>query len=445
MVLKRLLLLGGFGLLGYGVYYGGLMMRVLAGFGAKQLCSCVFVSQRTEASVLTDDLSRFPYSLATYEVSLLERWAESRIGFGPTRRAVYRPGLGCVLLTQDNRTPEPPFFRPPTVKNQALPESRAITTVDYKRLDVALDQAFAEPNADRLRNTKAVVVLHRGTLVAERYAPGISASTPLPGWSMAKSATNALIGILVSEGKLSVSQSAPVGAWQDDERQRITINDLLRMQSGLAWSENYFAVSDVTQMIFLAEDMSEEAVRQPLAHSPGTVWLYSSGTTNVLSQIIREAVGDDYLAFPYRKLFGPLGMRSAVWETDLTGTPVGSSYLLASARDWAKFGLLYLNDGLWQGQRILPEGWVDYTTTPVAFAPQRQYGAHFWLNAGEANNPADRPFPHAPPDTYFAQGFDGQNIFIIPSLQLVIVRLGVTSRGNFDQDRFLSDVLAAFP
>ncbi len=445
MILKRLLLLTGLALLGYGIYYVGLMMQVLTGFGAKQLCSCVFVSHRTKGSVLADDLSRFPYSLATYEINRTAQWTESRMGPWMSRRAIYYDGLGCVLLTDTDTTPNPPATLPPTVEEQTLPENQTMTAVDCERLNAVLEQAFAEPYADRLQNTKAVVIIYRDTLVAERYAPGISVDTPLPGWSMAKSVTNALVGILVNEGKLSVSQPAPVAAWQKDVRQQITINDLLRMQSGLAWNETYFAVSDVTRMIFLSEDMSSGAVHQPLTHSPGTVWSYSSGTTNILSQIIREAVGEErYLQFPYQALFAPLGMSSAVWETDLSGTFVGSSYLLASARDWAKFGTLYLNDGIWRGQRILPKGWVKYTTDPVTMAPQRQYGAHFWLNAGEIDNPADRPFPDVPTDCYFAQGFNGQNVFIIPSRQLVIVRLGVTSRGNFDQNRFLSDVLASF-
>ena len=421
-------------------------MQVLTGFGAKQLCSCVFVSQRTEASVLVDDLNRFPYSLAHYEVNRTAQWAESRMGPWTSRRAAYRDGLGCVLLTDTETPPDPPALVPPAVEEQPLPKSQTMTAVDYERLNAALDRAFAEPDADRLQNTKAVVVLYRDTLVAERYAPGISANTPLPGWSMAKSVTNALMGILVRAGKLSVTQPAPVAAWQQDGRQQITIDNLLRMQSGLAWNETYFAVSDVTRMIFLAEDMSDVAVHQPLIHPPGTAWSYSSGTTNILSQIIREAVDEkNHLAFPYQNLFAPLGMSSAVWETDLTNTFVGSSYLLASARDWAKFGLLYLNDGVWRGQRILPEGWVNYTTDPVAMAPQRQYGAHFWLNAGEIDNPADRPFPDAPLDTYFAQGFDGQNVFIVPSCELVVVRLGTTTRGNFDQNQFLKSLLTAFP
>lgn len=444
-MVKRLLLFAGLALLGYSVYYAGLIAQVLAGFGAKQLCSCVFVSQRTEASVLADDLNRFPYTVATYKVNQAEQWTESRLGPWASRRAVYRDGLGCVLLTDNEHPPEPLAFRPPTMKGQPLPD-QAMITVDDKGLNAALDQAFAEPDSNRLQNTKAVVVLYRDTLVAERYALGISDTTRLPGWSMAKSVTNALIGILVQKGKLSIADPAPVAAWQGDERQQITINDLLRMQSGLAWSENYFAVSDVTRMIFLSPNMSDVAARQPLAYPPGTEWRYSSGTTNILSQIIREVVGEKgYLTFPYQELFGPLGMSSAVWETDLSGSFVSSSYLLATARDWAKFGSLYLNDGVWQEQRILPEGWVDYATTPVAFAPQRQYGAHFWLNAGEADNQVDRPFPGAPTDTYFAQGFDGQNVFIIPSRQLVIVRLGTTTRGNFDQNRFLSDILDAFP
>lgn len=440
------MLWGGLGLLGYGVYYAGLMMRVLAGFGAKQLCSCVFVSQRTPASALALDLNRFPYTLASYQIDHAERWVEARVGLGPTRRAVYRDGLGCVLLTDLAQVPEPRTYIPPAIEFQPLPKRRPGSAVDYAQLDSAVARAFVEPNASRPQNTLAVAVLYRDTLVAECYASGITADTPLPGWSMAKSVTNALIGVLVRQGQLSVEDPAPVAAWKDDERRHITINDLLRMQSGQAWSENYFLVSDVTRMIFLSKDMSARAERQPLAHPPGSRWLYSSGTTNVLSQIIRNTVGEaDYREFPYRALFGLLGMRSATWEADPTGTLVGSSYLLATARDWAKFGALYLNDGCWQEQRILPEGWVAYTTTPVPSAPQRQYGAHFWLNAGEANDPTERPFPDAPTDTYFAQGFDGQNIFIIPSRQLVIVRLGVTTQGNFDQNQFISDVLNAFP
>ena len=317
--------------------------------------------------------------------------------------------------------------------------------VNYDQIKRTLTYFFSEPDSGSLQNTKAVVVLYRDTLVAEQYAPGFAASTRMPGWSMAKSVTNALVGILVRQGKLSVYDPAPVAAWQADERRAITLDDMLRMQSGLAWNESYFTVSNVTRMLFMSADMAQEAIQQPLAHAPGTEWSYSSGTTNALSGIIRQTAGDHYLDFPYRELFEPLGMQSVIWETDLSGTPVGSSYLFATARDWAKFGLLYLNDGVWKGKRILPSDWVAYTTTPVSRAPLRKYGAHFWLNAGEAHHPQNRRFPDAPADMLFAEGFDGQNVFIIPSRQLVVVRLGVTTRGNFDQNRFLKELMLAFP
>ncbi len=445
LVRKRLLILPGVVLLGYGIYYLGQMVAVLNGFGAKQMCTCVFVSERTPASVLANELSRFPYTLASYQINDTARYATSQTGWWPARRAVYRDGLGCVLLTDSEATPVPTSFKPPPVTPSTLPESQSMVSVDYVQMTATLDQAFAEPDPDHPQNTKAVVVLHQDTLVAERYAPGFNRNTRMPGWSMAKSVTSALIGILVRTGKLSVDAPAPVTDWQHDERSTITVDDLLRMRSGLDWNESYFTVSDVTRMLFMSEDMSAVAAQQPIAYPPGAEWYYSSGTTNVLSEIIRQTVGEDHLSFPYRTLFSPLGMHSAVWETDLSGTVVGSSYLLATARDWARFGLLYLNDGAWQGQRILPEGWVAYTQTPVPQAPLRKYGAHFWLNAGEADHPDDRRFPDVPVDMIFAEGFDGQNIFILPSHDLVVVRLGVTSRGDFDQNRFLHNLLQAFP
>ena len=226
---------------------------------------------------------------------------------------------------------------------------------------------------------------------------------------MAKSVTNALVGILTMKGKLSLKGPVPVPEWQkaNDPRQVITLDHLLRMSSGLEWVEAYAErpVSDVNMMLLLKPDMAAYVASKPLAAKPDTVWRYSSGTTNLIRRIIRDALGtkESYWEFPRRELFNKIGMRSAIWETDASGTFIGSSYLYATARDYARFGLLYLNDGVWQGERILPEGWVAYSTTPTPAAPKGQYGAHFWLNGGKDSNPQDRLIPSCQ-GTHFSPG-----------------------------------------
>jgi CubicO group peptidase (beta-lactamase class C family) len=265
------------------------------------------------------------------------------------------------------------------------------------------------------------------------------------GWSMAKSITSALIGMLVRDGRLRVDAPAPVPEWSkpDDPRHAITLIDLLQQCSGLQFEENYLKSSDATKMLFERADMGAYTAAHPLKQPPGTLWYYSSGNSNIVSRIIRQTVGEEkYHAFPYERLFYPTGMYSAILEPDASGTFVGSSYMYATARDWARFGLLYLGDGVFNGVRLLPEGWVRKSTTPAPAAPRGQYGYQFWLNAGTKDDPSDRTYPHAPPDLFCADGFEGQNVFIIPSRQLVVVRLGLT-KGKFNADRFLGDVLDA--
>ena len=313
------------------------------------------------------------------------------------------------------------------------------------RLASVLDWAFAEPEPKHLRRTRAVVVMHQGKIVAERYAPGFDQDMPLPGWSMAKGVVNALVGILVGQGKLDLDAPVPVPEWQmnGDPRREITLDQLMRMKSGLEFSEkasNPF--SDVTRMLFTTPDAAAYAANKPLVAKPGTRWNYASGTTNLVSRIIRHTLGeDDYRQFPYRALFGPLGMRSTQFESDASGTFVGSSFLYAKARDWAKFGLLYCQDGVWLGERILPEGWVYYSTTPVA--TDRQYGAHFWLNIQQKNSTMDLDRP-LPADAFHAMGYEGQCVSIVPSQQLVVVRLGLTRKSSaWRQDRFLNLIIDA--
>lgn len=256
-----------------------------------------------------------------------------------------------------------------------IPKTELPTGVDKVKLAEAMDKAFSEPDPKKPRRTRAVVVVYDGRIIAERYAPGFSQSTPLLGWSMTKSVTNALIGILVGQGRLLIQEPAPVPEWSgaDDPRGAITLDQLLRMSSGLKFIEEYTKNSDATCMLFGTHDTAAYAASQPLETEPDSKWSYSSGTANILSRLVRHTIGGtsaDYFAFPRRALFNRIGMRSAIMEPDASGTFVGSSFMYATVRDWARFGLLYLQDGVWEGTQILPEGWVDYSRRPTPKAPR---------------------------------------------------------------------------
>jgi hypothetical protein len=286
--------------------------------------------------------------------------------------------------------------------------------------------------------------LYDGQIVGEEYADGTSARTRLQGWSMTKSVMSALIGILVKEGKIKIDSNAAVPEWsdEDDPRHEITVKNLLQQSSGLDFLENYAKASDATIMLYERADMGRFTARHKLKDKPGSVFYYSSGNTNILSRLVRQTLGDSsYYAFPNLQLFSRVGMKSAVMEPDASGSFVGSSYMYATARDWARFGLLYYNDGRWLGQEILPPGWVQMSRIPASSCLKGEYGFQFWLNAGDVNG--DRKFPQAPPDLFYADGFESQFVFIIPSKKLVIVRLGLTQHNNFDAGEFLKGIISA--
>ena len=269
--------------------------------------------------------------------------------------------------------------------------------------------------------------------------------TPLLGWSMAKTVTNALVGILVKDGRLSLERPVAIPEWQTDgdPRRPITLDQLMHMSSGLRFNESAAnPVSDVTVMLLHRPDAGRYAADQPLAAAPGTVWQYSSGTSNIVSRVIRTVFDDDraYLAFPRRALFDRIGMRHAVLEADDGGTFVGSSFMYATARDWARLGQLFVQDGVWDGERILPEGWVSYTRTPAPADPAKHYGAHVWLRVADQYS-GDAVLPA---DAFHAAGHAGQFVTMIPSARLVVVRLGLTRYPDaWDQTAFVRDVLKA--
>ncbi|RQS68400.1 class C beta-lactamase-related serine hydrolase [Burkholderia sp. Bp8963] len=449
-------------------YVGHTLSRlapIATGYAAKALCSGVFVSGRPAASVIDVDIMAGVHPLLKLVHPSLD--AEHRraratfVGFAE-REAEFRPGLGCTLALGPSASALPAAGEtasdPPSVQSvQSAPITPMVPTVppagvDTRKLQAAIASAFDEPDPARPRRTRAVVVLYRGQLIAERYAPGFSADMPLPGWSMTKTVTATLIGMLVAQHKLAPDSSALLPEWRGsgDPRARITLDELLRMTSGLKFNEDYDdPLSDVAVMLFTQPDTARFASAKPLAATPGTRWHYSSGTSAILARVMRDVIGGteaDYLAFPHRALFAPLGMRDSIFEPDPAGTLESASFMYASAHDWARFGQFLLQGGVWDGKRLLPEGWVGYLTRATPQAPRKDFGAHLWVKVPEPFNDTDPHAPALPADAFHAVGHEGQFVSVVPSRQLVVVRLGLSRpESAWNHEAFLTRVLAAIP
>jgi len=365
-------------------------------------------------------LKRLRYDVDPVGKNVTTTWAGH---FSST--AQFLPGRGCSL--------------PPKVSGLAgsaaetavtgLRETTPVLEPTDPALGAALDHAFAESAVPPLKQVRAVVVMKDGKIIAERYAPGITVDTPLLSYSVAKSVTNAMLGVLVRQGKLDMMKPAPVPAWRAsaDPRNAITPDQLLRMESGLDFPEEASGFDPVSRMLFIEPDMAAFAAAAPLLAPPGTRWDYSSGSTLILDGIVRDALGghaEDVLRFARNELFEPLGIRNMTFRFDAADAPVGAAHFMAPARDWARFGQMYLDNGKApNGQRILPEGWIAYSTTPTLGI---DYGAGFWINRSESAHALGRVRAGMPVDTFYASGLYGQRIVIIPSQQLVIVRFGAT-------------------
>jgi len=430
---------------------------IIAGYGAKDLCSCVYVGNRDVESVLGEELGSMPLSIGTFELVPDEKAAVGSVfGFAEVK-AFYREGLGCTLVRQRNEEeirkelPKLNIIKPVLSDTAYWPVGTKATydvpnNIDKQKLQAVIDRAFVENDPDHPKRTRSVIVVYKGKIIAEKYQPGFDAFTPHIGWSMGKSVTNTMIGVLAQKKGFDIYQPAPIPEWEDpkDPRHQITTDQLLRMSSGLEWEEDYSKPSSATNMLYVEADMGKFASMQKAEKQPDEEWYYSSGTTNILSRMLKLQLGrDTYLQWPYREIFSKLGVTSAVFEVDASNTFVGSSYLWASPRDWARLGLLYLNDGVWYGERILPEGWAAYSATPTPKSTMHQYGAQFWLNAGDADDPTNRRLPDCPTDLYMMDGYESQRVYIIPSYDMVIVRLGQTKKGDFDLNKFVSGVLDA--
>lgn len=441
-------------LLGAFTYFIKNFGPIISGFGAKAVCSCVYVGNRSAQSAIDHELSAFPLSLGSFQLVDGEQAATGSVFGLAEAKAIYRKGLGCTLVREvseeemKNALPQLDLALPVLNDEVYWPrgtkmEDTIPTNIYLSELKQVIASSFENSNPEILANTRGVVVVYDGKLIWEQYAEGFTKDSPQLGWSMTKSVTNMLYGVLDAKGEMDVHSPTGIQEWQADERADITTDHLMRMSSGLFWEEVYSNVSTATNMLYKYSDMGAFAKKQPANVEPDTEWYYSSGTTNILSQMLRDKLGDDaYYSFAQDKLFTKLGVTTAVIEPDASGTFVGSSYMWASARDWARLGLLYLNKGQWFGSQIISPEWVSYTVKPTPMAPKGEYGGQWWLNAGEIGNPDNRLLPNVPTDMYMMDGYEGQRVFVVPSSKLVVVRLGQNKRGGFDHDQFLSAIIS---
>jgi CubicO group peptidase (beta-lactamase class C family) len=417
-------------------------LDLISGFAAKSIASGHFIDHRSQEMIEKGDNDIDMIDLAKNKIDEAGKFATASVYGLKERKAIYREGLGATLINDDFDESKP-YIIPKRIKllnnlpfpyGNNEPKDSIFPKVDYKKLNEAVADAF-DKNGESTKRTRSVLVVYKDKIIAEKYDTGFNKNSKILGWSMTKSITSAIFGVLEKQKKYDIYKPAPIAEWQKDERKIITTNDLLHMNSGLEWEENYSTICDATKMLFQAEDMSRVQLEKSVAYKPDSHWNYSSGTTNLLSGILRGQfkTHQQYLDFWYTELIDKIGMHSMVVETDMVGNYVGSSYGWATTRDWSKFGLLYLHNGNWNGEQILAESWVNYTRTPTNTS-KGEYGAHFWLNAGGR-------YKDVPSDMYFCSGYQGQMVAIIPSLELVIVRMGLKEDPEFDFNQFLSGIV----
>jgi CubicO group peptidase (beta-lactamase class C family) len=418
-------------------------LDIITGFSSKNVASGVFFAGRSQESVEEGDNGFSPINLAENIVDRDERSVTSTVFGLKKRKAIYIDGLGVILINKDYNSGQQ-FDIPKRDKTPKdlpypygnLPQKDTVyPNVDYQMLQKAVEDAFDKPG-EKIRRSRAVLVIYKDHIIAEKYADGFDKNTPILGWSMTKSFTVSIYGILQKQGRIDIDKPVGIPEWKDDERKNITYNDLLHMNSGLEWDENYETISDVTEMLFLATDMGKVQLEKHPVGKPNESWNYSSGTTNLLAGYLlrkRFSSHQEYLDFWYRELIDKIGMHSALIETDLAGNYVSSSYGWATPRDWAKFGLLYLHNGNWNGEQIIDSSWVDYVRTPTSTSNGR-YGAQFWLNAGGH-------YPDLPKDMFSCNGYQGQMVAMFPSKDLVVVRMGLIEDPEFGFNGFLKNII----
>lgn len=432
------------------------LLNIGAGYAAKHACSCHFLQGRELAEIREHDLN---FSvLGQVSLSLEENAVHSSFFGLLPRRAVYRPGVGCTLINDEKAPLAEVSGAVPssdTISSEPLADrgsgAAAGANKSDQRASVASPAALAEALDFGMApvpggGARGLVIMQDGKVVAERYAPGYGPETPLLGWSMTKTLTAMLLGHAfqrTSPAPASAPASPPAPEqlvirnhlfpeiWTDSARAEITLADLLHMNSGLAWNEAYGSLSDATIMLHEHADMAEYAYSAPAIAPRGTVWNYSSGTTNIIAELIQREMPDVPLPQLIKELYGEIAP-SLLIEPSQAGLPVGSSYGWATARDWARLGQFMLQDGVWNGDTLLPPGWIDYLRQPAA-GSEGTYGGQTWLPGPD--------MPSLPKDAFMLRGFQDQRVFIIPSRRLVIARLGHGVDKSTDFDGLVSRVL----
>jgi CubicO group peptidase (beta-lactamase class C family) len=427
------------------------MIRVGTGYAAKIVCSNVFIAGRDADAVLIDDVQAPGHPVLRLVDIDVDRSAgtvaASLFGIFGTSRAAHREGLGCAAVPDGDIdvAQSQSLALPAANESDALwPAGNRVAPSQNAAVEAILDDPDMQGPGMR-----AMVVVHNGRIIGERYADGFSPETPLLGWSMTKTVNSAIIGTLIRAGRLDLADTGLFEAWTIDDRDEIALADLMAMSSGLAFNEDYGDVTDVTRMLYLEPDMAAFAAHKPLVAAIGENFYYSSGTAVMLARIWQDRFDDPQaaLAWPHEALFRPLGMTSAVLETDARGTFVGSSYLYATARDWARFGQFLLQEGVSNGEAILPPGYVAWMRDPAP-ASNGEYGrGQLWLHGPRAATPDDQ---HAdtgftlPADAYWLLGHDGQTTTVVPSQNLVVVRMGLTpQKRGYKPQALVQAVIAA--
>ena len=429
------------------VLYINYLAPGITGYAAKNLASGIFIAGRTQQSIEKEDINFFPVNLSKNTVDTVKKEVTSRLLVWKAV-AVYNEGLGCTLVKGFSKDDVEKLDYPAVPAIPGNPD-----TIPWPVGDKLSDTVPAGINVDKIneivtrsfndttlfKGTFAVMVVYKDQVVAEKYRDDFTPDTRFLSWSMAKSFTNAMAGAMVKDGLIDINKPLNLEKWAGDDRKKITLSNLMQMTSGLNFLEQYSKVrlTGTTTMLLKKGDMGDYASDYKLLAEPDSIWYYSSGSSNIVQDYLRSVFANDqeYLAYPRKAIFNKADMRSVVWEPDASGTFVGSSYLYATLRDYARFGMLYMHNGNWQGEQILPENWVAYTTTP-AHGSGDLYGAFFWLNRGGE-------FPGVPLDMYFCDGYDGQRIFIFPTQKLVVVRTGCSSRDETNWPEFLKGIMAS--